>query len=234
MLRSVARHVGRPLIPTSHQRLGGELIRMKERRPSVHRWPVRHPIASVPSETQQQRIHMPQDRTIRKVAWLAAAEQEWKHSNRIHRFGRVLRTYCGLVLGYRDRTVVSTYTYLHLKRFAANEKSEGRSVYRKELEAQTVILFKKIEAWILDTAVCGRRVNVDLPRNRYAVRASIGGEGNNRKCFLICEKDCMGEAYVNAFQTAKQFDRRKRNRMRMRQEYRNDHPRRRRRSETIH
>jgi hypothetical protein len=232
MLRSVARHVGRPVIPTSHHRLGGELIRRNERQTPIRPTQKKRSLTLVSSEARQKSLHMPQERTIRKVAWLAATEQEWKHSNRIHRFGRVLRTYCGLVLGYQDRTVVGTYTYLHLKRFAANEKSEGRSVYRKELEHEAAALFRKIEAWILDTAASSRRVKVDLPRNRFAVRAPIG-EGNGRKCFLICERDHTERIHVNAFQTAKQFNRRKRTRMRMRQEYRNDHPRRR-RSETIH
>jgi hypothetical protein len=156
-------------------------------------------------------VATPDDRMVRKVA--EAAAQIRRSSGRIRKFNRAIRTYCALALRYSDKTVVQEYVYLGLKRHISTERNHGRSLHRKDLEMVAEALILRIEDTILKMVKRGRILKVELPKDRYAVTARIS-EGSKRVCYLVCENDPQGVVRVRALQTAGEFDKRNRRRLR--------------------
>lgn len=155
--------------------------------------------------------------------------------DRIERFGKIQLTYCGLALGYTDRTTVAEYYYLGIKR----QIEERRQKLAQEVERRVLVLglnarlqrslfamrkdplkcvtdddivhfcdivYREIVANILAMAKFGRRLK-RRSIHGYACIKAMMGERSGRICFLIVDEFSGREPVVVGLQTPGKFNR---------------------------
>ncbi|MEK7655720.1 MAG: hypothetical protein AAB386_03515 [Patescibacteria group bacterium] len=151
----------------------------------------------------------PHDGTVRAVA--SAAAKARRKSEYVLRFDKVVKTYCGMVVGFTDRFSVEEYLYLKLKRMVADHEERRVPLGRKGLEAQAETIFHEIEASILSMASNGRPIKQGKRHDRHRVWARIHERGC--KCFLtLLSQKKDGKWFVLSFETKGKFRRRMRSR----------------------
>ncbi|MBI4139228.1 hypothetical protein HY479_03725 [Candidatus Uhrbacteria bacterium] len=152
---------------------------------------------------------VPRDGVIRAVA--SAAGRMRRSSPRIVRFDRVLRTYCGMVIGYVNRYTVGEYVYLKLKDLADRAKRGRKTLFRRDLEESAERLFADIEMRILAMAAHGTQL--DSPSHRGYVRIKAPFAERKGLCYLTLGRSGpTGERKVLCLETKGTFRRRMRSR----------------------
>ncbi len=164
-------------------------------------------------------LSIPRDGIVRAVASSAAKVR--RKSAYIMRFDKVVRVYCGMILGYTDRYTVEEYVYLKLKRLVASSEAQRISIGRKDLEAQADAIFNEIEASILTMAANGHPVKHDKRDDKLRVWSRLRERGG--KCFLtVKRRPQSGKWQVLSLESMAKFRRRMRSRSnRKDREYRN-------------
>lgn len=185
---------------------------------------IRSKVPAVPAKNRTQHVsraapthkaRYPSDAAVRTAAIDAAHAK--RSSKVIVNFKKVVHKYCAMILGFKDRKTVEEYIYLRLKGFVDQRKTQKVSVDAVALERESDRLFADIEEAILIVARQGRRIKRDLEEGVEAVMGFVGVR-RSAKCFLTIESRTRsddGEEFVliKAFQTAKEFDRHRRSRL---------------------
>ncbi len=163
------------------------------------------------SETKKssKELSVPHDGIVRAVASTAAKVR--RKSAYIMRFDKVVRVYCGMVLGYTDRYTIEEYVYLKLKRLVASHEAQRISLGRKDLEAHANALFNEIEASILTMAANGNPVKHNKRDDKFRVWSRLHERGG--KCFLTLRRRTQsGKWQVLSIEPMGKFRRRMRSR----------------------
>ena len=177
-----------------------------------------------PTEKRIIAFTVPQDSEVREVATIAVQTCR-KSAPLIPRFDRAVRTYCGMIMGYHDRHTVVEYMYRQLCTIVETHRVRRRTLTRKTLEDEAVLVFGHIEESIKRMASSGR-----VLENGTTRRGCINVIGNmtERKgqCFLTLGwPNQFGLRPILALQTKGRYGRTMRRRFKQNhQEYRNYHP----------